>query len=129
MAIMQLAPPPPRKSGGLLGEIGQDLGGLANVAGVIAAPFTGGASLGVGSSVGGALNTIGSTIDPGKTVQPTAPSPLQSMQDSHGVQLARLNDLDTALRSNALVPQDEYSKISAAAKQAREALMQRMGRG
>lgn len=118
MPINPIQPLPPKQSGGLLGKV---LGGIGGLVGTVAAPFTGGASL----ALGPALGAVGSVADPGKTTGgQQGPSPLQSMADRPGQQIARLNDAENALKTQ-LIPQDEYSNISRKLKEAKQAIMSR----
>jgi hypothetical protein len=117
----------PKKKGGLLGAIGDAVGGLAQVAGVVAAPFTAGASLGLGGAIGGAAKTIGNLADPGSVKQGGNITPLQSKAEDPGVQLANLNEFDDNLKKSGL-PEDDYNIIKQHSDLAKQALMNRLGR-
>jgi hypothetical protein len=126
--IGQIAPPPPKEKGGLFGKALGGLGGLAKVLGVAAAPFTAGASLGIGGAVGSGLETIGGIADPSHTKQSTAIGPLASMQNGPGVELARVVDFQDELKRNPNLSADDYNVYNQRAEQAKMALMKRMGR-
>jgi hypothetical protein len=66
-------PPEPVKKGGggFFGSLATGLGGIVSLAGLAAAPFTGGASAGLGTALGGALTgagAAGKAVDAGMKI-------------------------------------------------------------
>lgn len=118
MPIIQVVQPQQtRKSGGFLSSLGGAVGGLASLAGLAAAPFTGGLSaavpaglIGGGAALASGSNLVGSVVDPAKITQTGGTGvPVQSAQ--------RKLDIDTSAQSaylnqakQALQSQDEETR-------------------
>lgn len=102
MALNQVyIPPEPVKKGGggLLGAIGTGLGGLASLAGLAAAPFTGGASLGLtaaGAATKGVVDTIGAAQKVAGAVSTVGALADPKQADSGGQQRAAAQQVETA---------------------------------
>lgn len=116
MAIANIfVPPEPPKGGGggLMGLVSQGLGGLITLGSVIAAPFTGGASMagvpyGTGLMAGG--TALGAVVDPVEAAMPGTPRQGANVsqtaaserlkQDPKAV-VASLNESMSALKSSS----------------------------
>lgn len=131
MAISQPIVPPKKPSGGLFGEIGDAIGGLAQLTGTAASfvpiPAVQAAGKGLGAA-GGAVSTINAlTADKGGGAQAPV-SPLQSMAESPAMKVAQLNDFETAINKDPLIQRDERLKLLEHSAMAKREFLSRMGR-
>lgn len=128
MAIMDVNPVVKKGSGGgLFGKLAGLGSGLASVAGLAAAPFTGGASLAAGGAVAGALGgaaTVANTLQPGSadsrgpTVQQT-PAERRLQSDPRNT-IATINESLSALQRADQKTRAAYEPFLLAAKQTAE---------
>lgn len=113
------------KGGGILGSV------LGGIAGLAAAPFTGGASLAAipaasfaGSKIGG---IIGEAISPRKVIEPGGPSPLQSaVAADPEAQFAALRNISAELMSSSELSQPEQQELAGIFNPALEIINERL---
>lgn len=122
MAINPITPRPPKSSGGLFGKIA---GIAGTVGGLAAAPFTGGASIPIGASIGAAGSAIGGVVDPAKSKQAPQVSNLSTaMGNKPEVQLATALD---SRKAAEFLPVDQRNQVAPILDQTVAELKRRLG--
>jgi len=116
--------------GGIMGTLGKVGAGLASLGGLIAAPFTYGASLPIAGAVAGGLagaSTLADVANPGEEGKqvPAVPlsAPERKLQGDPRAVIGTLNESIAALQRQDQKTRSAYEPFLMAAKQAAESRM------